>query len=580
MARRPLSKYVSVEASEDESEVTSEDLDDVAEVSGTTRDWAKLTRELEQKYIDVEEETEEEEEETVEQGIKQSSLVPRKTSPRLFLVRAKRGSERDITARIVQNEPKNVFSVVCKDGLKGYIYIEAFQKQHVMDALESLKGVERTKISVVPQNEMIEALTYRESEGHGEWGRVRKGKYKNDLVKIMGMEGDMVRVRVVPRIGGERRLFNPEGFKDSEVVRSGGEYIYKRDTYVDGFLEKDVLRSSIDFDIEPTFAELEDFRQSCSVCVGDRVRVTRGELIGVRGVVKGISGGVATVQGEEEAFDVQSSSLVRHLEVGEVVSFGGENGVVVKADGRECVVAIRDFTEEVKVNIEDVKAPVAAVTGEGQTTQARQSRARRDPLVNMEVVIQCGDYKGYRGVVKEVYKNICRVQLNSNMKFVSVERDSVTGLDSGKMEGEYYRDSGYRTPGYKTPGYKTPGYKTPGYRTPGYRAGGMELGEETGTEWLTGEGHPFRGTLITIGGSEVALEDYKDGRFMTKNGVFGREEVAFVMPQKNDLVCVLDGEKKGTSGVLIAINDNFGVVRSSNGPVIHLPMEQISKKLY
>lgn len=578
MARRPSSKYVIVEASEDESDFSSEDLNEMPEVATTQRDWTSFTQELEQKYVGIDMEEEEYEEVTLEHGIKQSSLIPKNTSPRLFIVRVKRGSEREITMRIVHNEPKNVFSIVCKDGMKGYLYVEAFQKQHVIDALGSLRGVSRTKVSVVPQKEMIEALTYHEQEVYGEWGRIKKGKYKNDLVRILGSEGEMLEVRIVPRINGVRRLFNPDDFRDEEMVKSGECYIYRRDTYVDGFLEKDVLRNNVDFDVEPTFAELEEFQRPCPVKVGDKVRVTRGELIGIKGFVKSIDGAMATIDSNGERFDVSSSVLVKHFDVGEAVSFQGENGIIVNVDNRDCIVAIRDFSEEVKANIKDLKSPTPEKARVEKPVITKQ-KIKRDPFLNKEVKIQFGEGKGYNGVVKEVHKNICRVQLNSNMKFINVGKEFLSFIDRVPTSEGYHENTVYKTPGYKTPGYRTPGYRTPGYRTPGYRAPAA-VQEEVGVEWLAEEEKPFKGVLIRVGSQELILEDYSNDLFITRDGTFAPEDVAFVLPQKNDLVCVVSGEKKGTSGILIAINNEFGVVRSNAGPVVHVPIDKMSRRMY
>lgn len=567
MAKRPLSKYISAEASEEDSEVSSEDLDDVQEADVPRRDWRKLTEDLERKYASVPEDEEVEEEETVEHGIKQANLVPRNTSPRLFIVRVKRGSEREILMRIVENNPKNIFSIVCKDGLKGYLYAEAFQKQHVVDALESVRGASKSRISVVPQKEMIEAVTYHEQEVCGEWGRVRKGKYKNDLVKIVGSDGEMVRIRAIPRIDGERKLFRPENFKSESVIKSRGYYIYRRDTYVDGFLEKDVLKSSIDFDAEPTFEELEGFHRACPISVGDRVRVVRGELIGITGVVRSISGSIAVIEGPGERFEVQSSGLVKHFDVGETVSYKGENGVIVKIDGKDCIVAMKDFTEELKVAVEELKAPVVEDSRRESGATPERRRVRRDPLINKEVQIQSGEFKGRNGVVKEVNKSMYRIQLNSNMRFVTVEKSHIAPVD---------REVGSRPLGYtELVGSRTPAYKTPGYKTPS-----VCTTEDAGIDWLTEEDKPYNGALIKAFGKELILEDHRNDQFMTKDGIFPSEDVSFVQPQKNDLVCVLDGEKKGTCGILIAINGDFGVIRSTKGSVLHLPMAQLSRKAY
>ncbi|WEL39966.1 transcription elongation factor Spt5 [Encephalitozoon hellem] len=578
MARRPTSKYISIEASEEDSEISQEDLDEVQEPVVPRRDWVKLTQELEEKYASIPEDEEvEEEEETIEHEIKQANLVPRNTSPRLFIVRVKRGSEREILMKIIENDPKNVFSIVCKDGLKGYLYVEAFQKQHVIDALESLRGVSRNRVSVVPQKEMIEAITYHSQKICGEWGRIRKGKYKNDLVKIIEFDEEMVRIRAVPRIDGEKKLFNPENFKSGSVIKSRGYYIYKRDTYVDGFLEKDVLRSSVDFDVEPTFEELEEFQQVCPISAGDKVRVTQGELIGMKGTVQSINGSIAVIESKDGKFEVQSSGLMKHFDIGETVSYKGENGVVVKADNKECVIAIRDFTEELRVSIDDLKGPVATNAKDEKVSKHERKKIRRDPLINKEVQIQSGEYKGHNGVVKEVDRNMCRIQLNSNMKFVTVERDYITTSyrEASSRQLRYNEFIGSRTPGYKTPGYKTPGYRTPGYKTPG----AYSL-EDTGIDWIAEENNPYKGALIQVFGKELVLEDCKNNQFITKDKTFSAEDVSFVKPQKNDLVCVLDGEKRGTCGILIAINGDFGVIRSTNGPVVHLPLDQLSRKIY
>jgi transcription elongation factor SPT5 len=581
MARRPTSRYVSIEASEDESEYSSEDLDELPATQEPQRNWVRFTEELEQRYADVQDEEEPGEEEEVAEEVRQSQLVPRATSPKLFILRVKRGAEREILTRIIHNK-SGICSVVCKDGLKGYLYVEAFQKQHVIDSLESLKGVSRDKISVVPQREMVEAMTYRAEESPGEWGRIKKGKYRNDLVQIMEAGGDMVKVKAIPRIEGERKLFRPEDHKDEAIVKAKGYCVYKRDMYIDGFLIKDILRSSVDFDVEPTFEELEEFKQRCPVSVGDKIRVTKGELIGTRGTVESIRGSMASVRRDGGLLEVQVSMLSKTYDVGEEVSYKDENGVVVKVEGGSCIVAIRDFTEEVRADANELNKPISNRSIAADAA-IRQPRLVRDPYVNREVQIRAGDYKGYNGVVKDVYRNTCRVQLNSNLKFVNVPRADLALLERRRKaefvdHDESYGTPGYKTPGYRTPGYRTPGYRTPGYKTPGYRTpGGME---ETGTEWLVEENKPFKGALINADGRELVLEDIKNNLFTTSSGSFSSSEVSFVPPSKNDLVCVLEGEKKGVSGILIAINGDFGVIRSNNGPIMHLPMNQLSRKVY
>ncbi|EOB11605.1 transcription factor SPT5, partial [Nosema bombycis CQ1] len=180
MSKKNIGKYISLEASEDESDFESEDLDNIVDFKPTPQ--IGIAQQIEEKYANAFKDIvdEDEEVESIEEGLMQSQLMPKISSPRLFLIRVKRGVEKDIALRILGNKP-NICSVVVKNGLRGYIYLEAFQKQHVLDSFGKVRGINKNKVSIVPQDEMIDALTYRNDLKNVEFGRIRKGKYKGDL---------------------------------------------------------------------------------------------------------------------------------------------------------------------------------------------------------------------------------------------------------------------------------------------------------------------------------------------------------------------------------------------------------------
>ncbi|KXS19453.1 hypothetical protein M427DRAFT_450983 [Gonapodya prolifera JEL478] len=148
---------------------------------------------------------------------------------------------------------------------------------------------------------------------------------------------------------------------------------------------------------------------------------------------------------------------------------------------------------------------VAPVTGRGGFGGG--GRGRRDPLVGRHVVIQGGAYKGYQGVVKDAAEITVRVELHTNARVVSVDRQKVVTLgadgrpDNSGFGTSYGGFSGGQTPSYggaRTPSYggsRTPGYgggRTPawdGARTPGGGWGGSKT-----PAWDSGARTPGRDT--------------------------------------------------------------------------------------
>ncbi|KAF7684164.1 Transcription elongation factor SPT5 [Astathelohania contejeani] len=621
MARKKSSdklfnKYIDIEAYEDDEEsyYSEEDLDAITEeeeeLSSVSheniprRDWRTITDEWEEKYAD-----EEEEEEEYTEEIQQHALLPTVRSPKLWLVRVRPGRERESAAMIVEKNKngnfekvgetrKNpeIFSIVVKQGLPGYIYIEAYTKNDVLTALEEVRGFRRAKVSVVPLREMVDVMSYRETDREqlriGSFCRIKKGRYKGDLGRVVNIISyESVRIQIVPRLNGVKSLFKVEDYPPDEIAKSRGYFIYRRETYKNGFLEKDVLVSNLEFEnVDPTFEELSIFNIKIQIpSVGDKVLVRNGELAKTVGTVETNESNMICIKTKMGSFKVPVESVEKFYEVGDEVSYKKDgvlrNGVIVKTEPGKLIVASEDFSQEDILTPSEVSPPVRKI--EDPQPKTGIIRARRDPFLYKAVEIQGGEFKGYYGIVKDAYGDNCRVQLSSNLNYVVVPRDMLSIRETYGISGNkvYYNTPGFKTPGFKTPGYKTPGYTTPGYKTPGYKTPGYKTPsalkstiaqEDYGTEWLE-KTTPFQGVLVLVDGNEVEIDDIKDGIYISGKNSYKRESVSFICPDKFDKACILEGEDAGTTGILVRITGNDGIMRTSDGSVKNVIINTLTK---
>lgn len=150
--------------------------------------------------------------------VMRQALMPKATDPKLWVIRCADGAERDIVVRLTQKcydyaskgRPLLVKSVFCKDGLKGFIYVEARSEAHVLKALQGLRSVYFSKKpKQVPMEEMITAITVSDKSLSsmagmvpGAWVRMKSGVYKGDLARIdyVDVNEGRVNVRLVPRL--------------------------------------------------------------------------------------------------------------------------------------------------------------------------------------------------------------------------------------------------------------------------------------------------------------------------------------------------------------------------------------------
>lgn len=92
-------------------------------------------------------------------------LLPSVNDPKLWMVRTKRGQERQAVVQLIRKsqdyaakkKPLAILSATCSDSVEGYIYVEAYRDEHVKKAIEGFNCFFGNKfIKIVPQHEMPE----------------------------------------------------------------------------------------------------------------------------------------------------------------------------------------------------------------------------------------------------------------------------------------------------------------------------------------------------------------------------------------------------------------------------------------
>ncbi|KAF6140265.1 hypothetical protein GIB67_000313, partial [Kingdonia uniflora] len=98
-----------------------------------------------------------------------------------------------------------IISVFSLERTKGYIYIEAYKECDVTEACKGLCTVFASQMRPVQQNEVSPLFFIRNKlreVSMGMWGRVKCGKYKGDLAKVVEVDNlrGKAMIKLVPRI--------------------------------------------------------------------------------------------------------------------------------------------------------------------------------------------------------------------------------------------------------------------------------------------------------------------------------------------------------------------------------------------
>ncbi|OQV23554.1 Transcription elongation factor SPT5 [Hypsibius exemplaris] len=316
------------------------------------------------------------------EDITKQSLLPNVKDPNLWLVRCRQGEEkatvlqlqRKYLALLNSAEPLQIKSVLAVDGLKGHVYVEAFKKTHVTQAIEGISNLRMGLMNqqMVPIKEMTDVLKVVRTTGAiraKQWVRIRTGINKDDLgqVEWVDYSQNTATVRLIPRIdynlikeratakrnAGDgktvpkprtglrppQRLFEPEQIREcgADYRRDGDMYVYGSSRYtLRGFLIKTFpLKSILVEGVKPSLAELEKFDDSVDgmdlsqvvadvantdenqdanrFSHGDFVEVCEGELIHLKGKVIRVAGNKVVIQPEHEELKEPIEFPVREL---------------------------------------------------------------------------------------------------------------------------------------------------------------------------------------------------------------------------------------------------------------------------
>ena len=108
----------------------------------------------------------------------------------------------------IRGKPLEILSATCVDNVENYIFVEAFRKNSVIEALTGLNfwGGSFNKIEILSLNEMTkvyETLKQNQIELPEEkkWVRIKGGLYDKDLAIVEKIiSDDKICVKIIPRL--------------------------------------------------------------------------------------------------------------------------------------------------------------------------------------------------------------------------------------------------------------------------------------------------------------------------------------------------------------------------------------------
>ncbi|XP_013417126.1 transcription elongation factor SPT5 [Lingula anatina] len=365
--------------------------------------------------------------------ITQQGLLPGVKDPNLWVVKCRMGEEKATVIALMRkfiayqftDEPLQIKSVIAKEGLKGYIYVEAYKQTHVKQAIEGVGNLRMGmwQQQMVPIKEMTDVLKVVKETVHLKakaWVRLKRGLYKDDLAQVDYVEPsqNVVHLKLIPRIDYSKmrgvlrssanepekrkrakrptqKLFDIDAIRSigGEVTSDGDFFIFEGNRYSrKGFLFKSFVMAAIVAEgVKPTLSELEKFEDqpedasvelvpesrsvsevSHNLAPGDNVEVCEGELIHLQGKVISIDGNKITMMPRHEdlkdPLEFPAHELRKYFKMGDHVKvisgrYEGDTGLIVRVEDN-MVVLFSDLTmHELKVLPKDLQLCTDRATG-------------------------------------------------------------------------------------------------------------------------------------------------------------------------------------------------------------------------
>uniref|UniRef100_A0AC35UG06 Transcription elongation factor SPT5 n=1 Tax=Rhabditophanes sp. KR3021 TaxID=114890 RepID=A0AC35UG06_9BILA len=278
---------------------------------------------------------------------KQTNTVRSDQDPAIFIIKTRIGEAKTTGATLFKKfcsernrgENTSICSIMVKENLNQYIYIEAFSKSVVTNFVKGVPGIlMNNTFSKVPNEEIVETIAIRKEAVNlepGAYVRFKKTLYKEDLAEVINTDtaDGKVLLRYLPRIdytkmrGNMKDSLTPAELAErqkkkfsripkgplnlekvqkigGEVTQEGDFYLFEGIQYKKGFGYKwfstDTVYSA---DVRPSADEIEIFkvadtdnksdgfkRQRIELLymkyqVGEKVEIQDGELTGVKGEI-------------------------------------------------------------------------------------------------------------------------------------------------------------------------------------------------------------------------------------------------------------------------------------------------------
>lgn len=357
--------------------------------------------------------------------VPQRLLMPSVDDPKLWSVKCKIGRERDIVMTLMRKQEAHhnnlrFISAFCRDSIPGRLYVESRSANDVLEATTDVVGCyarNESNLTMVPIGEMADLLKITKLQPTvkiGGWVRLKRGKYAGDLAQVIDQaeNGEDVGIKFVPRIdmnprdigemgrkrkkaaGADRgprpqqRFFNPDEVRkvyagaDRPVKRGDKEWVFQKDTFRDGYCERDVRIDHLVLeDVKPSLDEVTKFSGGAGITSDDAaaaanqdvaaamaaagptgvnfdmlasaakqttlerddaIEVFEGDLTGVHGTVQKIAGEVLTIvfddeDGASQTAEVSARSVRKRFKPGDHVKVTtgkhqDETGLVVKTE--------------------------------------------------------------------------------------------------------------------------------------------------------------------------------------------------------------------------------------------------------
>ncbi|KAJ2557238.1 transcription elongation factor spt5, partial [Coemansia sp. RSA 1933] len=298
--------------------------------------------------------------------VPQRLIIPDINAPHLWMARCLHGKERDaslaaarrVLERGAVDRFRNVFSVFCRDGLPGYLYVEAKSQADVQAVLDGIPGVFAHRLTLVPIGDMVDVVKVKAHVAKinpGAWVRVRRGNYAGDLAQVVSVieSSDAVEVRMLPRLdyGGEtraggkgtrapQRLFSVEDAQRADprsLSSRQNEILWKGDRFINGYLHKDIRAASLQTEnVGPTLEEIAKFAAGEAGEDGDEQAAIAA--LASQAAAASMGGGGGTADALEEANGLSAADLTPG-ELVEVVEgdLAGVSGVVRSIENNNVV---------------------------------------------------------------------------------------------------------------------------------------------------------------------------------------------------------------------------------------------------